>query len=98
MPFMAQIRELANLKKPALLPSSVKAELPDFPDLTHQKGAAVTYHPRFRLPDTHDIFLLVHPVFRPHPGPGPTMGKQCLNCFAGENGNGGMGQGDDSGI
>jgi hypothetical protein len=98
MPFMAQIRELANLKKPALLPSSVKPEFLDDPNLAYQKSAAVTFRPRFRLPDTHDVFLLVNPVFRPHPGPGPAMGKERLNCFAGENGNGRMGQGTHSGL
>jgi hypothetical protein len=86
--------EFANLEKPALLTSSVKAVLPHTADLAYQKSGPMAFRTRFRLPHTDEIFLPLHSFFCSYPGPGPAMGKELLKWFRGENRNGRVGQGN----
>jgi hypothetical protein len=90
---MAGKREFADIEKPALLPSSIKAELADIADLAYQKDRPVIFPARFGLPEADDIFLLFHALFSSHPRPRPAMSKERFKRFAGENRDGGVGQG-----
>jgi hypothetical protein len=75
---MAGNGEFADLEKPALLTSSVKAVLADSTDFSDQKGPTVAFRARPLLSDTDQKFLLLHALFRTYPRAGTAMCEQRL--------------------
>jgi hypothetical protein len=85
-------RELANLKKPALLTAPVKAVFANSADFADQKCVSMLVRTRLGFSDTYEIFLPFHSLCGAYPRPRPALAKEDLWGFVGENGNSGMGQ------